>query len=145
MQSKTGFPSSHQLKSYVAPSPAWNWRRAVLSADAGLLVITGMYFMVHKSSCHWLTYLPCREIQDIHGYIKLSVSVNHDLKNNYILSGTNYGQREDQASQHWILWRHVHMHITCTYLLVLGFQKNLQCLSCTRAHQLTFTPILSHF
>jgi len=34
MQSKTGFPSSHQLNSYVAPK-----RRAVLSADAGLLVI----------------------------------------------------------------------------------------------------------
>jgi len=33
MQSKTGFPSSHQLKSYVAPK-----QRAVLSADAGLLV-----------------------------------------------------------------------------------------------------------
>jgi len=37
MQSKMGFPSSHQLKSYVALSPAWNLRRAVLSADAGLL------------------------------------------------------------------------------------------------------------
>jgi len=36
MQSKTGFPSSHQLKSYVAPK-----RRAVLSADAGLLVDGG--------------------------------------------------------------------------------------------------------
>jgi len=39
MQSETGFPFSHQLKSYTSPlSPAWNWRRAVLSADAGLLV-----------------------------------------------------------------------------------------------------------
>jgi len=41
MHSETGFPSSHQLKSYVPTSPlspAWNWRRAVLSADAGLLV-----------------------------------------------------------------------------------------------------------
>ena len=40
MQSETGFPSSHQLKSYVAS----NFRlklaaRAVLSADAGLLVV----------------------------------------------------------------------------------------------------------
>jgi len=35
MQSKTGFPSSHQLKSYLdhkSISPAWNSRRAVLSA-----------------------------------------------------------------------------------------------------------------
>jgi len=41
VQSETGFPSSQQLKSYVVP----NFRlklaaRAVLSADAGLLVIT---------------------------------------------------------------------------------------------------------
>jgi len=40
MQWETGFPSSHQLKSYVA----YKFRlelaaRAVLSADAGLLVI----------------------------------------------------------------------------------------------------------
>jgi len=33
MQSETGFPSSHQLKSYVAYKS-----RAVLSTDAGLLV-----------------------------------------------------------------------------------------------------------
>jgi len=27
---QTGFPSSHQLKSYTSPlSPAWNWRRAL--------------------------------------------------------------------------------------------------------------------
>ena len=38
MQSKMGFPSSHQLKSYVAPKSAWNSRRAVLSAHAGLFV-----------------------------------------------------------------------------------------------------------
>jgi len=35
-----GLSKYHQLKSYVALSPAWNWRRAVLSADAGLLVQT---------------------------------------------------------------------------------------------------------
>jgi len=31
MQSETGFPSSHQLKSYVAHKsrPAWNWRCAL--------------------------------------------------------------------------------------------------------------------
>ena len=39
MQSKTGFPSSHQLKSYVAPKPSLKLAAcAVLSADAGLLV-----------------------------------------------------------------------------------------------------------
>ena len=37
MQSETGFKSSHQLKSYVASKLA---ARAVLSADAGLLVLT---------------------------------------------------------------------------------------------------------
>jgi len=41
MQSETGFPSSHQLKSYVdSKSRLKLVARAVLSADAGLLVIT---------------------------------------------------------------------------------------------------------
>jgi len=40
MQSETGFPSSHQLKSYVAYKSRLKLAaRAVLSADAGLLVI----------------------------------------------------------------------------------------------------------
>jgi len=39
MQSETGFPSSHQLKSYVAFKSRMKLAaRAVLSADAGLLV-----------------------------------------------------------------------------------------------------------
>jgi len=39
MQSETGFPTSHQLKSYVAfKSRLKLAARAVLSADAGLLV-----------------------------------------------------------------------------------------------------------
>jgi len=41
MQSETGFPSSHQLKSYVAfKSRLKLAARAVLSADAGLLVLS---------------------------------------------------------------------------------------------------------
>ena len=40
MQSETGFPSSHQLKSYVAYKSRLKLAaRAVLSADAGLLVV----------------------------------------------------------------------------------------------------------
>jgi len=40
MQSETGFPSSHQLKSYVAYKCRLKLAaRAVLSADAGLLVM----------------------------------------------------------------------------------------------------------
>ena len=40
MQSETGFPSNHQLKSYVAfKSRLKLAARAVLSADAGLLVL----------------------------------------------------------------------------------------------------------
>jgi len=40
MQSETGFPSSHQLKSYVTSKSRLKLAaRAVLSADAGLLVI----------------------------------------------------------------------------------------------------------
>jgi len=39
MQSEMGFPSSHQLKSYVASMSRLKLAaRAVLSADAGLLV-----------------------------------------------------------------------------------------------------------
>ena len=39
MQSETGFPSSHQLKSYVAYKSRLKLAaRVVLSADAGLLV-----------------------------------------------------------------------------------------------------------
>jgi len=39
MQSETGFPGSHQLKSYVASKSRLKLAaRAVLSADAGLLV-----------------------------------------------------------------------------------------------------------
>jgi len=42
MQSETGFPSSHQLKSYVASKSRLKLAaRAVLSADAGLLVEIG--------------------------------------------------------------------------------------------------------
>jgi len=42
MQSETGFPSSHQLKSYVASKSRLKLAaRAVLSADAGLLVLLG--------------------------------------------------------------------------------------------------------
>ena len=41
MQSEMGFPSSHQLKSYVASKSRLKLAaRAVLSADAGLLVET---------------------------------------------------------------------------------------------------------
>jgi len=41
MQLETGFPSSHQLKSYVASKSRLKLAaRAVLSADAGLLVQT---------------------------------------------------------------------------------------------------------
>jgi len=41
VQSETGFPSSHQLKSYVASKSRLKLAaRAVLSADAGLLVLS---------------------------------------------------------------------------------------------------------
>ena len=43
MQSETGFPSTHQLKSYVASKSRLKLAaRAVLSADAGLLVVFGV-------------------------------------------------------------------------------------------------------
>jgi len=45
MQSETGFPSSHQLKSYVVYKSRLKLAaRAVLSADAGLLVQISKYY-----------------------------------------------------------------------------------------------------
>ena len=61
MQSETGFPSSHQLKSYVAYKSRLKLAaRTVLSADAGLLVV-----------CKWQMFLM---IVIIHGPCLLIVS-----------------------------------------------------------------------
>jgi len=47
MQSETGFPSSHQLNSYVASKSRLKLSaRAVLSAVAGLLVYTASDTMI---------------------------------------------------------------------------------------------------
>jgi len=54
MQSETGFPSSHQLKSYVAYKSRLKLAaRAVLSADAGLLVL------YCDGTMHWKKYRMC--------------------------------------------------------------------------------------
>jgi len=42
MQSKTGFPSSHQLNSYVAPKSRLKLAARCPAADAGLLVLDGL-------------------------------------------------------------------------------------------------------
>jgi len=53
MQSETGFPSSHQLKSYVAYKSRLKLAaRAVLSADAGLLVV----YVCIASMCSIVTW-----------------------------------------------------------------------------------------
>ena len=58
MQSKTGFPSSHQLKSYVASKSRLKLAaRAVLSADAGLLVLSIIGYMYRRTS----DFLMCPE------------------------------------------------------------------------------------
>ena len=45
VETKTGFPSSHQLKSYVASKSRLKLAaRAVLSADAGLLVFLCLFW-----------------------------------------------------------------------------------------------------
>ena len=57
MQSETGFPSSHQLKSYVASkSRLKSAARAVLSADAGLLVNDCAFAVFHIELVHFWTY-----------------------------------------------------------------------------------------
>ena len=66
MQSETGFPSSHKLKSYVAYKCRLKLAaRAVLSADAGLLVcpvsiffyssrnLSGLGLDVYRTSTEW--------------------------------------------------------------------------------------------
>ena len=51
MQSEKVFPNSHQLKSYVASKSRLKLAaRAVLSADAGLLVI----FLVYKCALYFI-------------------------------------------------------------------------------------------
>jgi len=56
MQSEMGFPSSNQLKSYVASKSRLKLAaRAVLSADAGLLVTkldTFCYLTVQTAPCY---------------------------------------------------------------------------------------------
>ena len=56
MQSETNFPSSHQLKSYVAYKSRLKLAaRAVLSADAGLLVLLTLSFStLHIQRRSWL-------------------------------------------------------------------------------------------
>jgi len=50
MQPETGFPSSHQLKSYVASKSRLKLAaRAVLSADAGLLVLSFMAALYNRT------------------------------------------------------------------------------------------------
>jgi len=59
MQSETGFPSSHQLKSYVASKSRLKLAaRAVLSADAGLLVRNSVLIAgVMKNDPYVLTHV----------------------------------------------------------------------------------------
>ena len=56
MQSEMGSPSSHQLKSYVASKSRLKLAaRAVLSADAGLLVCMKLYITVAINGCFKIT------------------------------------------------------------------------------------------
>ena len=85
MQSETGFPSSHQLKSYVASKSHLKLAAcAVLSADAGLLVVLVssmiiqnvfvifviVFVVVNEKPCTRLSkictsniYLPCEMVR----------------------------------------------------------------------------------
>jgi len=58
VQSETGFPSSHQLKSYVAPKSRLKLAaRAVLSADAGFLVFFRLKRHTSRATrLKWLQY-----------------------------------------------------------------------------------------
>ena len=65
MQLETGFPSSHQLKSYVASKSRLKLAaRAVLSADAGLLVLTSS--VCSSAACYALKQIlkGCENVQN---------------------------------------------------------------------------------
>ena len=70
MQSETGFPGSHQLKSYVAYKSRLKLAaRAVLSADAGLLVNNS----ISKSI---ITSIVCLYLKLIHNNIIYTFTLN---------------------------------------------------------------------
>jgi len=78
MQSETGFPISHQLKSYVASKSRLKLAaRAVLSADAGLLVLAYIReiaycrFMQHRPMVRFLCDDPNSAFIIIYGYLKI--------------------------------------------------------------------------
>ena len=63
MQSETGFPSSHQLKYYVASESRLKLAaRAVLSADAGLLVYVRLLLKVMVKVKVICRYSPQRRV-----------------------------------------------------------------------------------
>jgi len=74
MQSETGFPSSHQLTSYVASKSRLKLAaRAVLSADAGLLVNT-----YHTLSCkHFWHIAWITGVTTFGAFILVYISVKH--------------------------------------------------------------------
>jgi len=62
MQSQTGFPTSHQLKSYVAYKSRLKLAaRAVLSADAGLLV-----FLANVTICYRPSVVCLSVVSNVH-------------------------------------------------------------------------------
>ena len=68
MQSKTGFPSSHQLKSYVAPKSRLKFaRRAVLSAHSGFLFKHTFAVIGDSLILHIVSYRPTNT--DVHAIL----------------------------------------------------------------------------
>ena len=95
MQSETGFPSSHQLKSYVTSKSRLKLAScAVLSADAGLLVI--IEFNLQQ------TYIP------VLSELWLRPSVNWDnlrlLHRNSCILGRRFTLMHDVAAANNLLW-----------------------------------------
>ena len=77
VQSETGFPSSHQLKSYVASKSRLKLAaRAVLSADAGLLVMIDPWridlglHLIRRRMGRWLQIELCLLIEEYEKKLK---------------------------------------------------------------------------
>ena len=81
MQLETGFPSSHQLKSYVASKSCLKLAAcAVLSADAGLLVLTtDTVSLCLRSLISDITlFYPCQSFTD--NFVYVHGSTQHTLE-----------------------------------------------------------------
>jgi len=127
MQSETGFPSSHQLKSYVAYKSRLKLAaRAVLSADAGLLVVT-IYLSVFLSIlCLWFLVMAGRRL-----YFRPVVSFF------YLLFTLVYSQSSQIGCvPYFYTW--------CSLIANLGYRSETCCTRLAEKYRMQKSPKICH-